>query len=205
MSDLRASQVREDAHRSLCLLLRVRRLRCDFEAEGGGLLRLLFVRRQAMSLRAGFYGMSRLINIAVEPRLTSKSARRTIVLMRSWQRGILAAIVLVAFCGSAWATCAEGAIASQTEQMACCKAGHDHCPMKDSASDCCKQSGPQYQSQATITKATSAPHAPVDGLGVGDRSPHSRLLRRFSPASCSIRRRQTPESARPRTSSFQLS
>jgi hypothetical protein len=80
--------------------------------------------------------------------------------MRSWQRGILAALLLVAFCGSAWATCAEGAIASQTEQMACCKAGHDHCPMKDSASDCCKQSGPQYQSQATVTKAAST-HAPV--------------------------------------------
>jgi hypothetical protein len=80
--------------------------------------------------------------------------------MRSWQRGILAALVLVGFCGSAWATCAEGAIASQTEQMACCKAGHDHCPMKDSASDCCKQSGPQYQSQATITKAAPS-QAPV--------------------------------------------
>ena len=80
--------------------------------------------------------------------------------MRSWQRGILAALVLVAFCGSAWATCAEGAIASETEQMACCMAGHDHCPMKDSASDCCKQSGPQFQSQATIAKAAPT-HAPV--------------------------------------------
>src|ERR1700681_4835849 len=82
------------------------------------------------------------------------------MLMRSWQRGVLAALVLVAFCGSAWATCAEGAIASQTEQMACCKAGHDHCPMKDSASDCCKQSGPQFQSQATVVKAVPL-QAPV--------------------------------------------
>jgi hypothetical protein len=80
--------------------------------------------------------------------------------MRSWRRGVLAALVLAAFCGSTWATCAEGAIASQTEQMACCKAGHDHCPMKDSAADCCKQSGPQVQSQATIVKAAPTP-APV--------------------------------------------
>jgi hypothetical protein len=99
--------------------------------------------------------MSWLTTAAATRGLTSKSARRTIVLMRLWQRGILAALVLVAFCGSAWATCAEGAIASQAEQMACCKAGHDHCPMKDSASDCCKQSGPQVQSQATIVKVTS--------------------------------------------------
>lgn len=84
---------------------------------------------------------------------------RTIVVMRSWHRGVFAALVLVAFCASTWATCAEGAMASQAEQMACCKAGHDHCPMKDSASDCCKQSGPQLQAQATIVKAapTQAP------------------------------------------------
>src|ERR1700681_2409897 len=80
------------------------------------------------------------------------------MLMRSWQRSVLAALVLVAFCGSAWATCAEGTIASQAEQMACCKAGHDDCPMKDSASDCCKRSGPQFQSQATIVK-TAPTHA----------------------------------------------
>ena len=91
------------------------------------------------------------------PGLTSTSVRRTIVGMRSWQRGILAALMVVAFCGSAWAACAEGAIASATEQMACCKAGHDHCPMKDSASasDCCKKSGTPVESQATIVTAVS--------------------------------------------------
>jgi hypothetical protein len=80
--------------------------------------------------------------------------------MRSWHRGVLAALVLVAFCGSAWATCAEGAIASKTEQMSCCMAGHEHCPMKDSASDCCQKSGPQVEHQATLVKATATP-APV--------------------------------------------
>jgi hypothetical protein len=83
--------------------------------------------------------------------------------MRSRHRGVLAAVVLAAFCGSTWATCAEGALASQTEQMACCKAGHDHCPMTDSASDCCQKSGPQVQSQATVVKAAPL-STPVRGL-----------------------------------------
>jgi hypothetical protein len=80
--------------------------------------------------------------------------------MRSWHRGVFAALVLVAFCASTWATCAEGAMASQTDQMACCKAGHDDCPMKGSASDCCQQSGPQLQAQATVEKGPLS-HAPV--------------------------------------------
>jgi hypothetical protein len=81
-------------------------------------------------------------------------------LMRSWHRGVLAALVLVAFSGSAWATCAEGATATVTQQMACCKAGRDQCPMKDSAAGCCQQSGPQVESQGTIVKTTSV-SAPI--------------------------------------------
>ena len=60
---------------------------------------------------------------------------------------------------SAWATCVEGAT-TPTEQMVCCKAGHDHCPMKDSASDCCKKAPSHVESQATIIKAASV-SAPV--------------------------------------------
>src|SRR5205823_330717 len=56
---------------------------------------------------------------------------------------------------SMWATCVEGATSAPVQQMACCKAGHHHCPMKDSASDCCKQSGTQAESQGTIVKAAS--------------------------------------------------
>jgi hypothetical protein len=69
-------------------------------------------------------------------------------------------LVLVAFGASTWATCAEGALAAPTEQMACCQAGHDQCPMKGSAANCCQQSGPQFQSPATIAKAAT-PHTPV--------------------------------------------
>jgi hypothetical protein len=79
--------------------------------------------------------------------------------MRSWHRGVVAALVLAAFWGSTWVTCAEGAIASRTEQMACCKTGHDQCPMKDSAVECCQQSGPQAQPQAMVAKA-----APIHAL-----------------------------------------
>jgi hypothetical protein len=56
---------------------------------------------------------------------------------------------------STWATCVEGATAPATQQMACCKAGHHQCPMKDSASDCCQKSGSQIESQGTVVKAAS--------------------------------------------------
>jgi hypothetical protein len=75
--------------------------------------------------------------------------------MVRWSRSLASMLVLVAFCGSTWATCAEGATATKTQQMACCKAGHDHCPMKDSATDCCEKAGPQIESQGTIVKVAS--------------------------------------------------
>jgi hypothetical protein len=77
----------------------------------------------------------------------------TIGTMRSC-RSIVVALVLGAFCGSSWAVCVEGAEAPATQQMACCKAGHDRCPMKDSASNCCLKSGARLQLQATIVKAS---------------------------------------------------
>src|SRR5882672_4946258 len=70
-------------------------------------------------------------------------------------RSLASLLVVVAVLTSTWATCVEGATATVTQQMACCDAGHDQCPMKDSASDCCKTSGPQVQSQGTIVKAAS--------------------------------------------------
>lgn len=70
-------------------------------------------------------------------------------------RVLVSMLALVSVLTSAWATCAVGADASRMQQMACCKAGHDHCPMKDSSSDCCTQSGPQLESHATIVKALS--------------------------------------------------
>jgi hypothetical protein len=92
--------------------------------------------------------------------LTSSNLRRTIVTMRSLYRGVLAVVVSVTLCGATWATCVEGADASETQQMACCKAGHDHCPMKDRASTCCLQSGARFLVQAAIVNV-SPTQAPV--------------------------------------------
>jgi hypothetical protein len=64
-------------------------------------------------------------------------------------------LVVFGLLTSMWATCVEGATAPVTQQMACCKAGHHQCPMKDSASDCCQKSGSQIESQGTVVKAAS--------------------------------------------------
>jgi hypothetical protein len=71
-----------------------------------------------------------------------------------WRRAFTSLLVVVGVLTSMWATCAEGAT-TPTQQMACCKAGHHDCPMQDSASDCCKQSRPQVESQGTIVKAAT--------------------------------------------------
>jgi hypothetical protein len=75
--------------------------------------------------------------------------------MVRWSRALASLLVVVCVMTSTLAACVEDASASAPEQMACCKAGHHHCPMKDSAADCCKQSRPHSQSQATIVKAAS--------------------------------------------------
>jgi hypothetical protein len=75
--------------------------------------------------------------------------------MVRWSRAFSSLLVVFGVLTSAWATCVESATSAPTEQMACCKAGHDHCPMKDSASDCCKKSGTQVESHGTIVTAVS--------------------------------------------------
>jgi hypothetical protein len=70
-------------------------------------------------------------------------------------RALASLLVVAGVLTSAWATCVECATATATEQMACCKAGREHCPMKDSASDCCKTSALQIESQGTVVKAAS--------------------------------------------------
>ena len=77
-------------------------------------------------------------------------------------RAFASLLVVAGVLTSAWATCVEGATATPTEQMACCKAGHDHCPMHDSAADCCKEnsSSPQPQS-SVVAKAADSLNAPV--------------------------------------------
>lgn len=75
--------------------------------------------------------------------------------MDRWGRAVVSLAVLFGVLTSAWATCAEGATAPVVQQMACCKNGHHQCPMKDNASDCCKQSGPRFDERATLAKTVS--------------------------------------------------
>jgi len=79
--------------------------------------------------------------------------------MVRWGRAFASLVLVFGVLTSAWATCVDGSTIP-TEQMVCCKAGHDHCPMKDSASDCCKKTPSHVESQATIIKAASVT-APV--------------------------------------------
>ena len=93
-------------------------------------------------------------------RLTRENSGTTMTAMvRRW-RMFLGVLAMVGVFTSGFAACVNAA--DDAMQMACCKAGHDHCPMKDSASDCCKLSG-QPESQATIVKAKSI-RAPVSVL-----------------------------------------
>jgi hypothetical protein len=75
--------------------------------------------------------------------------------MVRWSRAFASLLAVFGVLTSMGATCVEGATAPATQQMACCKAGHHQCPMKDSASNCCKTSGPQFESQGTVVKAAS--------------------------------------------------
>jgi hypothetical protein len=75
--------------------------------------------------------------------------------MVRWRRASAALLVVFGVLTSTWATCVEGASASATQQMACCKAGHHQCPMKDAASDCCQKSGSQIESQGTVVKTAA--------------------------------------------------
>jgi hypothetical protein len=74
--------------------------------------------------------------------------------MLRYSRAFASLVLVFGVLTSAWATCVEGATLP-TEQMVCCQAGHEHCPMKDSASDCCRKSPSHVESQATIIKAAS--------------------------------------------------
>jgi hypothetical protein len=70
-------------------------------------------------------------------------------------RALVSLLVVVSVLTSTWAICAEGATAPATQQMACCKAGHHQCPMHDTASDCCRKSGSQIESQGTVVKTAA--------------------------------------------------
>jgi hypothetical protein len=87
--------------------------------------------------------------------LTDVAPRPTMLAMARLSRAFTSVLVVFGVLTSTWAICAGGAAAPAAQQMACCKAGHHRCPMKDSASDCCRKSGPQIESRGTIVKTPS--------------------------------------------------
>jgi hypothetical protein len=84
-------------------------------------------------------------------RLTGLQPGKIIQRMVRWRRASASLLVVFGVLTSTWATCVEGASASATQQMACCKAGHHQCPMKD----CCQKSGSQIESQGTVVKTAA--------------------------------------------------
>lgn len=69
------------------------------------------------------------------------------------------AVRLVAFAVAAtlswslWATCAEGAMSTPREQMACCKNGQQTCGQHGTPADCCK-TAPQGRQFTAVGKIT---------------------------------------------------
>jgi hypothetical protein len=64
---------------------------------------------------------------------------------------ISALLLVVSLATSAWATCVGGLGLTANAEMACCQAGHEHCPMKGTASDCCKIEGQRTQQLSAAT------------------------------------------------------
>jgi hypothetical protein len=67
------------------------------------------------------------------------------------------------------ASCVEGATSTPSEQMACCKKGHDMCPMRGSPEDCCKKAPQLNQvTQCTAVEKFTSPTPHLFALHVLD-------------------------------------
>jgi hypothetical protein len=64
---------------------------------------------------------------------------------------VFALMLIVALATSAWATCVGKLGMTASSEMACCKAGHEHCPMQGTSSDCCKMEGQRAQQLTAAT------------------------------------------------------
>ena len=62
---------------------------------------------------------------------------------------VVALMLVTSLTASAWASCMAGIGMTAKAQMACCKAGHEKCPMRGTAEDCCKTEA-RRQHQVTV-------------------------------------------------------
>jgi len=96
--------------------------------------------------------------------LTIRVSASTIEVMRSWVKPLLAALVLLTFSASVWATCLEGAAVSASQQMACCKDGEFTCAPNANANECCTTRATQSHAAVAVAKIDPV-HAPVAVVG----------------------------------------
>ena len=75
----------------------------------------------------------------------------------------IALILVASMLVSVWANCIADFGMKPAEQMACCKDGHDKCPMHNTAADCCKAESQRHQqvSFATYESPSSVMHPPA--------------------------------------------
>jgi hypothetical protein len=72
--------------------------------------------------------------------------------VRRLLRGLVTVVAVLGLCASTWATCVEGAMNPEAQQMACCKNGHHTCGKDGSPADCCKTDGSKPHDVITIAK-----------------------------------------------------
>ena len=75
---------------------------------------------------------------------------------------------------SIWASCVEDATSTDTEQMACCKAGHVTCGTSGGSDDCCKhavQASPQFTATEIVAPRAEPVAAAVFHAVVAPTSP----------------------------------
>ena len=79
------------------------------------------------------------------------------------------AIMVAATLGwASLASCVEGATSTPSEQMACCKKGHNMCPMRGSPADCCKTTPKLHQAQGIAVEKLTSPMQKLFALHVLD-------------------------------------
>jgi hypothetical protein len=84
--------------------------------------------------------------------LTSLRTASKIEAVRFNRRSVVVIFALVAcLATSASVSCATEPVMADRAQMACCRMGHDHCPMHGSAADCCKAEGQRHEQMRVAT------------------------------------------------------
>jgi hypothetical protein len=84
------------------------------------------------------------------------------VALRSLTLGFVL-MLIASMATSVWANCVADTSMTPKAQMACCKNGHDKCPMSGTAEDCCKTEAQKHEQTSVATHEIASPtiDAPV--------------------------------------------